>query len=124
MGTSWKRLLALEVSAFGFFGLFGGCYAVLLADLSGALGLSPGPLGIALFVGAGAAIASTGALGGGLRPAGQEGVPDPGVLGLRGWDRRARPRGLLLPGAAGDARGPLLREQPLRRGVERRGGGS
>src|SRR5918992_3444191 len=63
MGTSWKRLLALEVSAFGFFGLFGGCYAVLLADLSGALGLSPGPLGIALFVGAGAAIASTGALG-------------------------------------------------------------
>jgi MFS family permease len=63
MGTSWKRLLALEVSAFGFFGLFAGCYAVLLADLSGALGLSPGPLGIALFVGAGAAIASTGALG-------------------------------------------------------------
>jgi DoxX-like family len=38
MGTSWKRLLALEVSAFGFFGLFAGCYAVLLADLSGALG--------------------------------------------------------------------------------------
>ena len=63
MGTSWKRLLALEVSAFGFFGLFGGCYAVLLADLSGALGLSPGPLGIALFVGAGASIASMGALG-------------------------------------------------------------
>src|SRR5215212_4779114 len=63
MGTSWKRLLALEVSAFGFFGLFGGCYAVLLADLSGSLGLSPGPLGIALFVGAGASIASTGALG-------------------------------------------------------------
>jgi MFS family permease len=59
MGTSWKRLLALEVSAFGFFGLFAGCYAVLLADLSGALGLSPGPLGIALFVGAGAAIAKT-----------------------------------------------------------------
>ncbi len=63
METSWKRLLALEVSAFGFFGLFGGCYAVLLADLSGALGLSPGPLGIALFVGAGASIASMGALG-------------------------------------------------------------
>ncbi len=63
MGTSWKRLLALEVSAFGFFGLFGGCFAVLLADLSGALGLSPGPLGIALFVGAVASIASMGALG-------------------------------------------------------------
>ena len=63
MGTSWKRLLALEVSAFGFFGLFWGCFAVLLADLSGSLGLSPGPLGIALFVGAGASIASMGALG-------------------------------------------------------------
>ena len=62
MGTSWKRLLALEVSAFSFFGLFGGCYAVLLADLSGALGLSPEPLGIALFVGAGAAIACLGLL--------------------------------------------------------------
>ena len=49
--TNWKRLLALEVSAFGFFGLFWGCFAVLLADLSGVLGLSPGPLGVALFVG-------------------------------------------------------------------------
>jgi MFS family permease len=56
-------LLALELSAFGFFGLFWGCFAVLLADLSGALGLSPGPLGIALFVGAGASIASMAALG-------------------------------------------------------------
>jgi MFS family permease len=63
MGTSWKRLLALELSAFGFFGLFWGCFAVLLADLSGALGLSPGPLGFALFVGAGASIASMAALG-------------------------------------------------------------
>ena len=59
----WKRLLALEVSAFGFFGLFWGCFAVLLADLSGALGLSPRPLGIALFVGAGASIAAMAALG-------------------------------------------------------------
>jgi MFS family permease len=59
----WKRLLALEVSAFGFFGLFWGCFAVLLADLSGALGLSPGPLGVALFVGAGASIAAMAALG-------------------------------------------------------------
>ena len=63
MGTSWKRLLALELSAFGFFGLFWGCFAVLLADLSGSLGLSPGPLGVALFVGAGASIASMAALG-------------------------------------------------------------
>ena len=59
----WKRLLALELSAFGFFGLFWGCFAVLLADLSGALGLSPGPLGVALFVGAGASIAAMAALG-------------------------------------------------------------
>jgi len=59
----WKRLLALEVSAFGFFGLFWGCFAVLLADLSGSLGLSPGPLGVALFVGAGASIAAMAALG-------------------------------------------------------------
>ena len=59
----WKRLLALELSAFGFFGLFWGCFAVLLADLSGSLSLSPGPLGVALFVGAGASIAAMGALG-------------------------------------------------------------
>jgi MFS family permease len=59
----WKRLLALEVSAFGFFGLFWGCFAVLLADLSGALSLSPGPLGVALFVGAGASIGAMAALG-------------------------------------------------------------
>jgi MFS family permease len=62
-GTGWNQLLALEVSAFGFFGLFWGCFAVLLADLSGALGLSPGPLGVALLVGAGASIAAMGALG-------------------------------------------------------------
>ena len=62
-GTNPERLLALEVSAFGFFGLFWGCFAVLLADLSGALGLSPGLLGVALLVGAGASIASMGALG-------------------------------------------------------------
>jgi MFS family permease len=61
--TGWKRLLELELSAFGFFGLFWGCFAVLLADLSGSLGLSPGPLGVALFLGAGASIATMGALG-------------------------------------------------------------
>ena len=62
-GTGWRRLLALELSAFGFFGLFWGCFAVLLADLSRSLGLSPGPLGVALFVGAGASIATMAALG-------------------------------------------------------------
>jgi hypothetical protein len=62
-GTGRKPLLALELSAFGFFGLFWGCFAVLLADLSGSLGLSPGPLGVALFVGAGASIATMAALG-------------------------------------------------------------
>lgn len=40
-----------------------GCNAVLLADLSRALGLSPGPLGVALFAGAGASIATMASLG-------------------------------------------------------------
>ena len=62
-GTNLERFLALELSAFGSFGLFWGCFAVLLADLSGALGLSPGLLGVALLVGAGAPIVSMGALG-------------------------------------------------------------
>jgi MFS family permease len=44
------------LGAFGVFGLFWGTFAVLLADLSGALDLSPGPLGVALFVGAAASI--------------------------------------------------------------------
>jgi hypothetical protein len=47
---SW--LFVLLLFAFGFFGLFWGVFAVLVADLSGALGLSPGPLGFALFVAA------------------------------------------------------------------------
>src|ERR687889_347360 len=62
-GTGWTQLLTLELSAFGSFGLFWGCFAVLLADLSGTLGLSPGPLGVALFVGAASSIAAMGALG-------------------------------------------------------------
>ncbi len=49
--------------AFGFFGLFWGAFAVLLADLSRALGLSPGPLGFALFVGAMASILAMALLG-------------------------------------------------------------
>jgi MFS family permease len=58
-----RRLLAVELGAFGFFGLFWGTFAVLLADLSGSLDLSPGPLGLALFVGAAASILSMALLG-------------------------------------------------------------
>ena len=57
------RALTLLLSAFGVFGLWSGCSAVLLADLSRALSLSPGPLGVALFAGAGASIATMGSLG-------------------------------------------------------------
>ncbi|MDP9364343.1 MAG: MFS transporter, partial [Chloroflexota bacterium] len=39
------------LAAFGVFGLLYGFWPVLLADLSAALGLSPGPLGLALSVG-------------------------------------------------------------------------
>jgi MFS family permease len=49
--------------AFGFFGLFWGVFAVLLTDLSRALNLSPGPLGAALFAGAGASILAMATLG-------------------------------------------------------------
>src|SRR5918998_580686 len=58
-----KVVLPVLLGAFGVFGMFWGAFAVLLADLSGALGLSPGPLGVALFVGAGASIAAMAALG-------------------------------------------------------------
>ena len=57
------RILPVLLGAFGFFGLFWGSFAVLLADLSGALDLSPGPLGFALFVGAAASILAMGLLG-------------------------------------------------------------
>jgi hypothetical protein len=43
--SSVGRLLALSLSAFGVFGLQAGCNAVLLADLSRALSLSPVPWG-------------------------------------------------------------------------------
>jgi MFS family permease len=61
----WAAKLALSVllGAFGSFGFFSGIFAVLLADLSGALGLSPGPLGLALFVGAAASILAMATLG-------------------------------------------------------------
>jgi MFS family permease len=58
-----RRFLALEAGAFGFFGFFWGVFSMLIADLSRALGLSPGPLGIALFVGAAASIVSMASLG-------------------------------------------------------------
>ena len=57
------RILPVLLGAFGFFGLFWGSFAVLLADLSGDLDLSPGPLGLALFVGAAASILAMGFLG-------------------------------------------------------------
>ena len=54
---------ALAALAFAVFGLWAGCSAVLLADLSRAVGLSPGPLGVALFAGAGASMVSMWSLG-------------------------------------------------------------
>lgn len=51
------------MGAFGFFGFFWGTFAVLLADLSRALDLSPGPLGLALFAGAAASILAMAFLG-------------------------------------------------------------
>jgi MFS family permease len=56
-------VLSVLLGAFGAFGLFSGTFAVLLADLSGALDLSPGPLGLALFVGAAASILAMATLG-------------------------------------------------------------
>ena len=56
-------MLALSLASFGVFGLWGGCSAVLLADLSRALGLSPGPLGVALFAGAATSLAAMAFLG-------------------------------------------------------------
>ncbi|HEX2182987.1 MAG TPA: MFS transporter [Rubrobacteraceae bacterium] len=58
-----KVVLPVLLGAFGVFGLFWGTFAVLLADLSGALDLSPGPLGVALFVGAAASILAMALLG-------------------------------------------------------------
>jgi len=55
--------LALAASAFGVFGIWAGSSAVLLADLSRSIGLSPGPLGVALFAGAAASMVSMWSLG-------------------------------------------------------------
>src|ERR671914_3035712 len=60
---SGRLALAVLLGAFGIFGLFSGTFAVLLADLSRALDLSPGPLGFALFVGAAASILAMASLG-------------------------------------------------------------
>ena len=56
-------LLALAASVFGVFGLWVGGSTVLLADLSRAVGLSPGPLEVALFTGAAASMVSMWSLG-------------------------------------------------------------
>ena len=56
-------MLALAISAFGVFGVWAGSSAVLLADLSRSVGLSPGPLGVALFAGAGSSMLAMGSLG-------------------------------------------------------------
>ena len=45
-----RRLLAVGLGAFGFFGIFWGTFAVLLANLSASLDLSPGPLGLSAVV--------------------------------------------------------------------------
>ncbi len=58
-----RLALPVLLGAFGSFGLFAGTFAVLLADLSRALDLSPGPLGFALFVGAAASILTMALLG-------------------------------------------------------------
>lgn len=58
-----RRVLPTLLGGFSFFGYFWGTFAVLLADLSRALDLSPGPLGFALFVGAAASIVAMAALG-------------------------------------------------------------
>ncbi len=57
------RLFALAALAFWVFGLWVGSSAVLLADLSRSIGLSPGPLGVALFAGAAASMVSMWSLG-------------------------------------------------------------
>jgi MFS family permease len=58
-----RLALAVLLGAFGTFGLFAGTFAVLLADPSRALDLSPGPLGFALFAGAAASILAMASLG-------------------------------------------------------------
>jgi MFS family permease len=58
-----KLTLLVLLGAFGVFGLFAGTFAVLLADLSRSLDLSPGPLGLALFAGAAASILAMATLG-------------------------------------------------------------
>jgi MFS family permease len=58
-----ELVLPVLLGAFGVFGLFWGAFAVLLADLSGALDLTPGPLGVALFAGAASSILAMALLG-------------------------------------------------------------
>ena len=112
---SW--LFVLLLFAFGFFGLFWGAFAVLLADLSGALDLSPGPLGFALFVGAAASILAM-APRVGRRPVGTATVPGSVGERVRGWHRRAGAYQELRDPAGGPGY-PLRRLRALRRGDKR-----
>jgi hypothetical protein len=61
--TDVGGLLALAASAFGVFGLWAGGSTVLLADPSRSVGLSPGPLEVALFTGTAASMVSMCSLG-------------------------------------------------------------
>lgn len=58
-----RGLLALLLWAFGVFGVWAGYAVVLLADLSRALDLSPGPLSVALLAGTAASLAAMPGLG-------------------------------------------------------------
>jgi MFS family permease len=62
-GPDVGELFALAALAFGVFGIWAGSSAVLLADLSRSIGLSTGPLGVALFAGAAASMVSMWSLG-------------------------------------------------------------
>ena len=79
---SHRFSLPLWLAAFGVFGLLYGVWQVLLADLSRALDLSPGPLGAALSVGIVASLPAMVAGGGGRPIAGGNGQSSP--LG-RAW---------------------------------------
>jgi MFS family permease len=58
-----RTLMAVTVAAFGCFGLLAGCYAVVLVDLIQELEVSPGTLGVVLFLGSAASIGSMVGLG-------------------------------------------------------------
>ncbi|QIN80898.1 MFS transporter [Rubrobacter marinus] len=79
-----RKPLAATLGAFVFLGVFWGSFAVLLTDLSRSLGLSPGPLGLALFAGAASSIAAMALLGRTVDAVGRRPflLASGGVLGL------------------------------------------